>query len=153
MPSGLFQVFVELGNLHGTSPFPGFLHFTVDLYLIMLSARQGGIKYHFLRLDLGLNPFFPDNWQTIGPVILLIAKLPPQISSKLELNTEYIIKGFQTIVFIFFLISTTFRSICPPASSGICRTQEPSRNFELRPLLNPRGSSVLIPLAITRYKC
>ena len=36
-------------------------------------------------------------------------------------------------------------------SSGVCRTREPSRNFELRALLNPRGSSVLIPLAITGY--
>ena len=24
------------------------LHFTLDPYLIMLSAKQGGIKYHFL---------------------------------------------------------------------------------------------------------
>ena len=38
-------------------------------------------------------------------------------------------------------------------SSGVCRTREPSRNFELRPLLNPQGSPVLIPLAITGYKC
>ena len=38
-------------------------------------------------------------------------------------------------------------------SSGVCRTREPSQNFELRPLLNPRGSHVLIPLAITGYKC
>ena len=38
-------------------------------------------------------------------------------------------------------------------SSVVCRTQKPTRNFELRPLLNPRGSLVLIPLAITRYKC
>ena len=36
-------------------------------------------------------------------------------------------------------------------SSGVCRTREPTRNFELRPLLNPRGSPVLIPLAITGY--
>ena len=34
------------------------------------------------------------------------------------------------------------------SSSGVCRTREPTRNFELRPLLNPRGSPVLIPLAI-----
>ena len=27
----------------------------------------------------------------------------------------FIIKGFQTIVFIFIVISTTFRPICPPA--------------------------------------
>ena len=33
--------------------------------------------------------------------------------------------------------------------SGVCRTREPSRNFELRPLLKPRGSPVLIPLVIT----
>ena len=39
------------------------------------------------------------------------------------------------------------------SSSGVCRTREPSRNFELRPLLNPRGSPVLIQLAITGYKC
>ena len=28
-------------------------------------------------------------------------------------------------------------------SSGVCRTREPTWNFELRPLLNPRGSPVL----------
>ena len=38
-------------------------------------------------------------------------------------------------------------------SSGVCRTREPSQNFELRPLLNPLGSPDLIPLAITGYKC
>ena len=38
-------------------------------------------------------------------------------------------------------------------SSGVCRTREPSRNFELCPLLNPQGSPVLIPLAITGNKC
>ena len=30
--------------------------------------------------------------------------------------------------------------------SGVCRTREPTRNFELRPLLNPQGSPDLIPL-------
>ena len=30
--------------------FPGLLHFTFDIYLIMLSAKQGGIKYNFLSL-------------------------------------------------------------------------------------------------------
>ena len=38
-------------------------------------------------------------------------------------------------------------------SSGVCRTREPTRNFELRPLLNPRWSPVLIPLTITGYMC
>ena len=31
----------------GATPFPGLLHFTLDTYLIMLSVKQGGIKYHF----------------------------------------------------------------------------------------------------------
>ena len=38
-------------------------------------------------------------------------------------------------------------------SSGVCRIREPSRNFELRPLLKPRGSPVLIPFAMTGCNC
>ena len=34
----------------GATPFPGLLHFTLDPYLIKLSVKQGGIKYHFLSL-------------------------------------------------------------------------------------------------------
>ena len=34
----------------GATPFPGLLHFTLDAYLIMLSDKQGSIKYHFLSL-------------------------------------------------------------------------------------------------------
>ena len=34
----------------GRYSFPGLLYFTLDLYLIMLSVKQGGIKYHFLSL-------------------------------------------------------------------------------------------------------
>ena len=64
-----------------------------------------------------------------------------------EFSFFFIIIGFQTIVFIFIVISTIV------ISSGVCRTREPSRNFELRPLSNLRGSPVLIPLAITRLKC
>ena len=32
----------------GCYSFPGLLYFTLDPYLIMLSVKQGGIKYHFL---------------------------------------------------------------------------------------------------------
>ena len=31
----------------GTTQFPGLIHFTLDPYLIVLSVKQGGIKYHF----------------------------------------------------------------------------------------------------------
>ena len=34
----------------GTTLFFGFLHFTLDPYLILLSVKEGGIKYHFLSL-------------------------------------------------------------------------------------------------------
>ena len=46
-----------------------------------------------------------------------------------------------------------FSRYVPRASLGVCRTREPARNFEQGPVLNPRGSSVLIPLAIIEYKC
>ena len=34
----------------GTNPFPGLLHFTLDVYLIILNIKQGAIKYLFLSL-------------------------------------------------------------------------------------------------------
>ena len=34
----------------GRYSFPGLLYFTLDPYLIMLSVKQGGIKYHYLSL-------------------------------------------------------------------------------------------------------
>ena len=52
----------------------------------------------------------------------------------------FIIQRFRTIVFIFIVIFTTFRSLYPP-SSGVYRTRELSRNFEPRPLFDPGGHS------------
>ena len=34
----------------GCYSFPGLLHLTLDAYLIMLSVKQGGIKYYFFNL-------------------------------------------------------------------------------------------------------
>ena len=34
----------------GAIPFPGLFHFTLDPYFVMLSVKEGGIKYHFLSL-------------------------------------------------------------------------------------------------------
>ena len=31
----------------GATPFLGLLHFTLDIYLIMLSVKRRDIKYHF----------------------------------------------------------------------------------------------------------
>ena len=41
-----FQSLLHRGGGEGGTPFPGFLHFTLDMYLILLSVQQGGIKYH-----------------------------------------------------------------------------------------------------------
>ena len=45
-----FQKLLYQGVGEGATPSPGLLHFTLDLYLIMLSVKQGGIKYHFLSV-------------------------------------------------------------------------------------------------------
>ena len=50
-PKGsLFDSFLHQCVGEGATPFPGLLYFTLDSYLIMLSVKQGGIKYHFLSL-------------------------------------------------------------------------------------------------------
>ena len=59
---------------------------------------------------------------------------------------------FNSFFLSLFLFPQRFGRYVLRPSSGVCRTREPSRNFELRPLLNPWGSPVLIPLAITGYK-
>ena len=45
-----FHKLLHQGEGDVATPFPGLLHFTLDLYLIMLSVKQGGIKYHILIL-------------------------------------------------------------------------------------------------------
>ena len=44
----LFQYLLHWGVGEGATPFLGLLYFTPDTYLIMLSVKQGGIKYDFL---------------------------------------------------------------------------------------------------------
>ena len=47
-PKGsLLQKLLHHGVGESTTSFPGLLHFTLDPYLIMLSVKQGSIKYHF----------------------------------------------------------------------------------------------------------
>ena len=46
----------------GATPFSGLLHFTFDVYLIMLSVKQGNIKYHFWVFVItrrGIEPWSP----------------------------------------------------------------------------------------------
>ena len=63
-PKGPFSIATTPICREGITSFPGSLHFTLDPYLIMLCAKQGGIKYHFeslVWLDLGLNPGLLDS--------------------------------------------------------------------------------------------
>ena len=58
-----FSLATTPGVWEGTTLFPGLHHFTLDQYLIMVSVKQGGIKYNFFEslvwLDLRLNPGLP----------------------------------------------------------------------------------------------
>ena len=49
-PKAPFSIAITPRYWGGRYSFPGLLHFTLDPYLIMLSVKQGGIKYHFLSL-------------------------------------------------------------------------------------------------------
>ena len=49
----------------GAILFTGLLHFTLDLYLIMVSVKLGGIDYHFLSLWYD----FTGNWTLVSRAI------------------------------------------------------------------------------------
>ena len=49
-PKALFSIATTPRRREGTTSFTGLHHFTLNPYLIELSAKQGGIKYHFLSL-------------------------------------------------------------------------------------------------------
>ena len=40
----------SIAAISGATPFLGLIHFILDPYLIVLSAKQGGLNYHFLCL-------------------------------------------------------------------------------------------------------
>ena len=48
-PKAPFSTATHRGVTDGTTPFSGLLHFTLVPYLMMLSVKQDGIKYHFLE--------------------------------------------------------------------------------------------------------
>ena len=49
-PKAPFSILLHRGVGEGATPFPGLLHSTLDPYLIMLSVKQGCLRYHFLSL-------------------------------------------------------------------------------------------------------
>ena len=49
LEGSLLDLLLHQGVGEGATPFPGWLHFTLDPYLIMLSVKQGSIKYDFFE--------------------------------------------------------------------------------------------------------
>ena len=55
----------------GATPFPGLHNFILETYLIMLSVKQGVIKYHLKKKSfvwLDLNSGLPDPWRALYPL-------------------------------------------------------------------------------------
>ena len=73
-PKALFSIATTPRCRGGCSSFPGLLHFALNAYLIMLSVKQGGIKYHFLSPQPGIEPWSPGplaNTLLIRPIIYI----------------------------------------------------------------------------------
>ena len=49
-PKAPFSIATTLRCMGWFSPIPRLFHFTLDTYIILLSVKQGSIKYHFKRL-------------------------------------------------------------------------------------------------------
>ena len=49
-PKTLFSIVTTPRCRWGATPFPGLFHFTLDIYLIILNVKEGGIKCHFLNV-------------------------------------------------------------------------------------------------------
>ena len=64
-----FKSLLHWGVREETTLSPGLLHFTLDTYLIMLSVKQGGIKYHFLSYWYDLTWVEPRSPGTIAKTL------------------------------------------------------------------------------------
>ena len=66
-PKAPFSIVTTTSVVGSVTPFPKLLHFTLDPYLLMLSVKQSGIKYHFWVFAMtrpGIELLFLDNWRT-----------------------------------------------------------------------------------------
>ena len=74
----------------GATPFPRLLHFTLDPYLIMLSVKQGGIKYHFFSL------WYESTWDRTQ-----VSRAIGEHSNR-QANVRYQIYIYNVYIYIFF---------------------------------------------------
>ena len=88
-PKAPFSIAITPNVGEGATPLPGLLHFTLDPYLIVLSAKQGGIKYHFIfsMTRPGIEPRSPEplaNSQLIRPTSSFVCRI-----KKIQLNNFF----------------------------------------------------------------
>ena len=119
-------------------------------------------KNDLLKINLPTNYLLKNHMYACGgckqglllnnPQVLICHKIQPnQIIEVLLLFLS--LRFFGLLSSSLLLFPQRFGRYVLRPSSGVYPTREPSRNFERRPLLKPRRSPVLIPLAITGYKC
>ena len=68
-----FHLLLHQGVREGATLFPGLLHFTLDPYLIILSVKQGHIKYHFWVFGMTWSGIEP---QSPGPLANTLPRRP-----------------------------------------------------------------------------
>ena len=133
-----------------------------------VSHEMGGRWKSQNRKNVYLSPYIeePLNWKVIKSFV-------PELRSRKCFSCFDIPMFYVYILWTLYVLFTLsriwmlhsdyslhlcyFHKVSADMSSGLLQVfvelGEPSRNFELRPLLNPQGSPVLIPLAMTGYKC
>ena len=86
-----FSIATTLRCRGGRYPFPWIAPLYLDTNLILLSVRQGGVKYNFLKSlvwrDLVLNSGLLNHWQTLYP---LNSRFILMIHSNRESDTPYL---------------------------------------------------------------
>ena len=80
----------------GRYSFPGWLYFTLDPHLIMLSVKQGGIKYHFLSLWYDRSPGPLANTLTARPMSDIYIYIYIYICIEYMISKQFVGNSLQT---------------------------------------------------------
>ena len=95
-----FQYLLHWGVGEGATPFPGLLHFTLDPYLIMLSAKQGGIKYHWVFMT----------WSGIEPPKEKLMWLECIISIEIWITQSDLSRAWPSTLFFFHFMYVNYKN-------------------------------------------
>ena len=95
-PKAPFSIATTTMCRGGRYSFPGLLYFTLDPYLIMLSVKQGGIKYHFLSL------WYDSTWDWTQVSRAIGEHSNPYIYIYIYRNLYQCWRGKDELIIIFF---------------------------------------------------